>query len=91
MVRNASYKQGLTASGVDKLSDVAVNTFQMFLLDRRTGGLDVEDDVEVYFAERLRHDSTLLLLPLRGVGYSRMLLPRTLVVASGCYPGLIAA
>jgi len=53
VVRNATYQQGLATSGINELSDVAVNTFQMFLLDRWTGGLDVEDDVEVDFAEGL--------------------------------------
>ena len=49
VVRNASHKHRLATGGIDELSDVTVNTFQMFLLDRRTGGLDMEDDVEVYF------------------------------------------
>ena len=49
VVRNTTYKHCLATCGIDELSDVTVNTFQMFLLDRRAGGLDMEDDVEVYF------------------------------------------
>lgn len=53
VVRHASYEQCLTTSGINELSNIAVNTFQMFFLNGRAGGFDVEDDVEVDFAERL--------------------------------------
>lgn len=49
VVRNTTYKHCLATGGIDELSDVTVNTFQMLLLDRRAGSLDMEDDVEVYF------------------------------------------
>lgn len=53
VVGNATYQQRLATGGVDELSYIAMNTFQMLLLNGRAGGFDVEDDVEVDFAERL--------------------------------------
>ena len=45
----------LAACGVDKLTHIGVETFQMLFFDKWASGLDMKDDVKVYFAERLGH------------------------------------
>ena len=53
MVADAANTNDLTASGVHKLADIAVHTLQMLVGYLWTGGLHVEDNVQIYFAKRL--------------------------------------
>ena len=49
MVGHASDTNCFASNGIYDLPDVAVYTFQMLFLYFGTGGLHMEDDVQIYF------------------------------------------
>lgn len=65
MVFSPAYTEHLTASCIDKRSDVCVHLWNMFFIYYRTRCFCVEDDVQVYFAKWLCHIN--YLLPFQGV------------------------
>lgn len=66
MVANTTNADDLASGQVDQLTDIGVNTWQVFVVNHRAGGFDVEHDVEVNFTKRLCH-LVVMLLPFQGV------------------------
>lgn len=55
MVTNAANTNDLAARSIDQHSYIAMHTLQMLIGYLGAGGLHVEDDMQIYFIERLWH------------------------------------